>query len=81
MRLKEIDTGREFTLPELHREWREFRAEDIVNHADNFPTELYEILMATVNGRNDCEVIGLRPTELEGFITALRTTIDRRRLA
>ena len=78
MRLKEIDTGRELTLPELRREWQEFRAEDNDNHADDFTTELYEILMATVNGRNDCDVAGLTPTETCNYILALRDKIERR---
>lgn len=78
MRLKEIDTGRELTLPELHREWQAFRSEDTVNHADDFMTELFEILMATVNGRNDCDVVGLTPTETSDYIISIRKAIERR---
>lgn len=78
MRLREIDTGMELTLPELRQEWQEFRAEDPDNHADNFMTELHEILMATVNGRNDCHIVGLSPTETCNYILALRDKIERR---
>ena len=77
MKLMEIDTGRTLNLPELRREWQEFRAEDPDNHADDFPTELHEILMATVNGRNDCDVVGLTPTELTHYILTLRNKIER----
>lgn len=77
MKLVEIDTGRTMTLPDLHREWQEFKAEEPWNHADTFPTELHEILMATVNGRNDCDVVGLTPTELTHYILTLRNKIER----
>lgn len=78
MKLIEIDTGREHTLPELRREWQEFRAEDPVNHSDDFTTELYVILMDTINGRNDCDIVGLTPTETCNYILALHDKIERR---
>lgn len=78
MRLKEIDTGRELTLPELHRDWQEFRTEDPDNHADNFMTELFEILMATVNGRNDFDVVGLTPSETSNYIITIRKAMKGR---
>lgn len=78
MRLKEIDTGRELTLPELHREWQEFKTEDPDNHADNFMTELFEILMATVNGRNDFDVVGLTPSETSNYIITIRKAMKGR---
>lgn len=78
MRLREIDTGRELTLPELRREWQEFREEDPDNHADDFMTELYEILMATVNGRNDCDVVGLTPSETSDYIITIRKAMKGR---
>ena len=78
MRLREIDTGRELTLPELHREWQEFRAEDPDNHADDFMTELHEILMATVNGRNDCDIVGLTPSETSDYIITIRKAMKGR---
>ena len=79
MRLIEIDTGRAMTLPDLRRDWIAFKADDPFNHADDFTTELYEILMATVNGRNDCDVDGLTPTETCNYILALREKIERRK--
>ena len=76
MRLVEIDTGRAISLPEIRRDWQTFRTDDPVNHADDFTTELYEILMATVNGRNDCDIVGLTPTETSNYILALRDKIE-----
>jgi len=78
MKLIEIDTGRALTLPTLYRDWRTFKADDPVNHADNFTTELFEILMATVNGRNDYDIDGMTPTETSNYILALRDKIERR---
>ena len=78
MRLIEIDTGRAISLPDLHRDWQTFRAEDPYNHADDFTTELFVILMDTVNGRNNCHIAGLTPTETCNYILALRDNIERR---
>lgn len=78
MRLIDIDTGRAISLPELRQDWQTFRTDDPFNHADDFTTELYEILMATVNGRNDCDIAGLTPTETCNYILALRDKIERR---
>lgn len=57
--MKLIDTydGKMYSLYDLHKEYKVFRSEDPENHADNFQTELFEILMATVNGRNDMDVV------------------------
>jgi hypothetical protein len=78
MKLVEIDTGRAISLPELRQDWQTFRTDDPVNHADDFTTELYEILMATVNGRNDYDVDGMTPTETSKYILALRDKIEGR---
>ena len=71
-------TERTYTLPKLHDDWKQFKAEDPLNHADDFMTELYEILMATVNGRNDCDIVGLTPSETCNYIITLRNKIERR---
>mgnify|MGYP006935954374 CR=1 FL=1 len=78
MKLVEIDTGRAISLPEIRRDWQTFRTDNPSNHADNFTTELYEILMATVNGRNDFDIVGLTPTETSNYILALRDKIEGR---
>lgn len=77
MTLQDIDTGRTYTLPELWKEWKQFRSEEPWNHADTFRTELYEILMATINGRNDCQVDGLTTRELCNYILSIRSRIRR----
>lgn len=78
MRLIDIDSDRVYTLSDLHRDWQTFRAEDPYNHADDFTTELFVILMDTVNDRNNCDIVGLTPTETCNYILALRDKIERR---
>lgn len=77
MKLYDANTERDHTLPELRAEWVEFRADDPDNHADTFTVELYEILMATVNGRNDCDVTGMTPAEVSRFILKLRGKVEK----
>ena len=78
MKLYDRNAEQELSLLRLRSDWKEFRAEDPLNHSADFTTELYEILMSTVNGRNDCEVIGMTPQELSCFIIKLRDKINRR---
>lgn len=77
MKLIDNYTERIISLPELCAEWREFSQEEPHNHADNFKTELFEIIMATVNGRNDCDIIGMTPAETERYIRRLRKEIEK----
>ena len=60
-----------YTISDLKRDWAQFREEDPDNHAESFRIEFFEILMATINGRNDLEIIGLTPREISNYITAL----------
>ena len=75
MRFIDGNDGREYTLPDLRRDWQSFRKEDPKNHAESFRIEMLEILMATINGRNDLEIVGLTPREVSKYITTLRTRI------
>ena len=71
----DLNNGIVFTLPEIKREWEVFRKEDPYNHAGDFTTELFEILMATINGRNDLEIIGPTPRETSSIILRLRAQL------
>ena len=75
MKLFDMNTEKEYTLPELFREWKEFLNEEPWNHAKTFRIEWFNILMATVNGRNDCDVIGLTPAELNRYILRIHPYI------
>lgn len=71
MRFVNLNNDREYTIADLKKEWKVFRSEDPQNHADCFGQELLEIIDDTIRGRNDCEIIGMTPQELDGFLLGL----------
>ena len=75
MRFADLNDDCVYTIADLKKEWQEFREEDPENHADRFKIEFFEILMATINGRNDLEIIGLTPREVSNYIIRLRSEI------
>ena len=75
MKFIDLNNDRVYTIADLKKDWQEFRKEDPENHADRFKIEFFEILMATVNGRNDLEIIGLTPREVSNYIIRLRSEI------
>ena len=77
MKFIDLNDDREYTVADLKRDWAQFRQEDPDNHAASFRIEFFEILMATINGRNDLEIIGLTPRETSNYIIKLRSEIWR----
>ena len=75
MRFIDLNDSRTYTIADLKKEWEELRAADPENHAQDFKTELFEILMATVNGRNDLDIIGPTPRETSNIIIRLRAQL------
>ena len=75
MRFIDLNDDRVYTLSDLHRDWAQFRQEDPDNHAASFRIELFEILMATINGRNDLDIIGMTPRETSNLILRLRAQL------
>ncbi len=75
MRFIDLNDSRTYTIADLKKEWEELRATDPENHAQDFKTELFEILMATVNGRNDLDIIGPTPRETSNIIIRLRAQL------
>ena len=75
MRFIDLNDDRVYTLSDLHTDWAQFRQEDPDNHAASFRIELFEILMATINGRNDLDIIGLTPREVSNIILRLRAQL------
>lgn len=67
-----------YTLTDLHKDYQIFKKEDPENHANDFSTELFEIVLATINGRNDFEIIGFTPKEIEHIIFRIKKAIERR---
>ena len=77
MKFIDLYDEREYTVADLKRDWAQFRQEDPDNHAASFRIEFFEILMATINGRNDLEITGLTPRETSNYIIKLRSEIWR----
>ena len=75
MKFIDMNDDHIYTLADIKADWESFRIEDPENHAADFRTEIFEILMATVNGRNDLEIIGLTPQETDRLITRLRNLV------
>ena len=75
MRFIDLNDERVFTMSDLHRDWTQFQAEDPDNHAASFRIEFFEILMATINGRNDLEITGLTHKEISNIILRLRAQL------
>lgn len=75
MRFMDLNDNTVYTLADLRRDWEALRAEDPVSYPESFRIEMLEILMATVNGRNDLEIIGLTPRETSRYILRLRRNL------
>ena len=71
----DLNTAETITAADLCREYHMFKAEDPENHADNFKTEFFNIIMATINGRNDLDIIGQTPREIENILSRIRRTL------
>ena len=75
MKFIDLNDDRVYTPADLKRDWAQFREEYPENHAESFRIEFFEILMATINGRNDLEIIGLTPREVSNYIIGLRAQL------
>lgn len=76
MKLYDMNTEKEYSLIDMFQDWQAFRLADPWNHAESFTIELYNILMAAVNGRNDCDIVGLTPAELSRYIIRIRSGLE-----
>ena len=75
MKFIDLNDDRVYALQDLRRDWAQFREEYPENHAPDFKTELFEILMATINGRNDLEIIGMPHREISSLTLRLRAQL------
>ena len=64
-----------YTISDLKRDWTQLRSEDPDNHAESFRIEFFEILMATINGRNDLEILGMTHREISSLTLRLRAQL------
>ena len=77
MRFIDLNDDSVITLSDLKAEWETLRIAEPDNHAADFQTELFEIMMATVNGRNDLEIVGPTPSGVSHIIENLRKRIRK----
>ena len=75
MKLIDLNDDRVYTPADLKRDWAQFREEEPENHAESFQIEFFEILMATINGRNDLDILGLTHREVSNLILRLRAQL------
>lgn len=71
----DINNGERMSLRSLAIEYDTLKYEDPWNHEKNFKTELLNIIMATINGRNDLEIVGMTCAETSRYIQRLRSAL------
>lgn len=76
MTLHDIYSDKDYTLLDLYNDYILFKEEDTINHAENFTTEYFEILMSTINGRNDFDIIGYTAKEISNIIIKIGIKIN-----
>ena len=65
------------SLQQLKADWERGRIEDHENFYDPFfGWYLLEVIMATINGRNDLELIGMTPDEVYRMVLRLRKKVE-----
>lgn len=77
MKFYDMESDKLYTIADLKRDYIEFKREDELNHGETFTVELLEIIMATINGRNDFEIVGMKPHEIENILHKLIKRIEK----
>ena len=75
MKIIDMWSEQELTIADLKRDYIDLKSEDPESHAETFKAEFHEILMATINGRNDLEIHGMTCKEISNYILKLRREI------
>ena len=73
----DMDSEHTFTLPEVYSAWQELKEAEPWNHAEHFINEMFEIIMATINDRNNLEIVGMMPKEIDGLIQRIRKELSK----
>ena len=60
----DMNSGRTVSLQQARRDWLQFRTENQLAHAQDFKTELHDILTATLYKQNDIRIPLLTRSEL-----------------
>lgn len=64
MKFRDLCDDKVYTLLDLFQEWQTLKTADPANHANTFKRELFDIIDATLRGRNDLEIVGLTSSEV-----------------
>lgn len=72
MRFYDYESREIITTARIYSDWKTFRLEEPENHAETFSAEFFETIKATINGRNDLDIIGMKPAEIEGVLRRIR---------
>lgn len=75
MKLYDIDADKFLTLADLKRDFITLSASEPWNYANNFKAQLFVLMMDTINGRNNCDIIGPTPKETDRIIFKLRKEV------
>ena len=73
--LVDLNDGTVITEAMLKQEWKTGRENDLENTPRCFEAYLLEVILATINGRNDLDIIGVTPRETMEYIEAIREKI------
>lgn len=77
MKFLDMETDKTITLQQMKKDYETFKKEDPDNHSETFTTELFEIIMATINGRNDLQIVGMTAKEISNYIFKLRDVLKK----
>ena len=75
----DLNNGTVITESMLYAEWEIGKETDTETDSESFNEYLLEIILATINGRNDLEIIGATPQETSEYVNALREKIRQRK--
>ena len=64
--------GRTYTARDIFIDWKQARTEDPDNTIPTFTAEALEVIRCAIAGRNDLDVIGPTPRELDRIVHRLR---------
>ena len=63
--------GRTYTARDIYSDWKQARTEDPENALPTFTAEALEVIRCAIAGRNDLDVIGPTPRELDRIVHRL----------
>jgi len=73
MRFIDLDSydGKEWTLRDIYDDWKTNSADDPDNYGDHFLPYMCNVIMDTINGRNDLDIVGLTHKEINNITLKL----------